>query len=95
MREPCYFFPQYRPGLPLTSVALVPVSYPQQCCSYIQIDAKYDASVEMDARKWIEDVLGEKVAWGSDEGGPGSGFADGLKSGEVLCKYVFLNKRFK
>ena len=54
----------------------------------MQIDAKYDANVEMDARKWIEDVLGEKVAWGSDEGGPGSGFADGLKSGEVLCKYV-------
>ena len=49
----------------------------------------------MDARKWIEDVLGEKVAWGSDEGGPGSGFADGLRSGEVLCKYVFLNKRLK
>ena len=41
----------------------------------------------MDARKWIEDVLGEKVAWGSDEGSPGSGFADGLKSGEVLCKW--------
>lgn len=51
-----------------------------------KIDAKYDTSVEMDARKWIEDVLGEKVAWGSDEGSPGSGFADGLKSGEVLCK---------
>ena len=40
----------------------------------------------MDARKWIEDVLGEKVAWGSDEGSPGNGFADGLRSGEVLCK---------
>ena len=57
---------------------------------HIQINAKYDASIEMDARNWIEDVLEEKVAWGSDEGGPGSGFADGLKSGEVLCKYVFL-----
>ena len=44
----------------------------------------------MDARKWIEDVLGEKVAWGSDDDGPGSGFAHGLKSGEVLCKYVII-----
>ena len=44
----------------------------------------------MDARKWIEDVLGENVAWGSDDDGPGSGFAHGLKSGEVLCKYVII-----
>ena len=44
----------------------------------------------MDARKWIEDVLGEKVAWGSDDAGPGSGFADALKSGEVLCKYAII-----
>ena len=44
----------------------------------------------MDARKWIEDVLGEKVAWGSDDDGLGSGFAHGLKSGEVLCKYVII-----
>lgn len=51
-----------------------------------KIDASYDKSVETDAKNWIEDVLGEKVAWGSDEGGPGSGFADGLKSGEVLCR---------
>ena len=57
---------------------------------HVQIDASYDKSVETDAKNWIEDVLGEKVAWGSDEGGPGSGFADGLKSGEVLCRYVWL-----
>ena len=48
----------------------------------------------MDAKKWIEDVLGQKVAWGSDEDGPGSGFADGLKSGDVLCKYVLRGRRY-
>ena len=45
----------------------------------------------MDAKKWIDDVLEEKVAWGSDDDGPGSGFAAALKSGEVLCKYVINN----
>ena len=42
----------------------------------------------MDARKWIEDVIEECVEWGTDDDGPGYGFAEGLKSGEVLGKYV-------
>ena len=85
-------------NLLISSRSVVQVSHSFQTLTHnnvvhFQIDAKYDTSVEMDARKWIEDVLGEKVAWGSDEGSPGSGFADGLKSGEVLCKYVFFFKK--
>lgn len=51
-----------------------------------RIDAKYDKGVEIEARNWIEDVLGEPVEWGQSDDSPGCSFADGLKSGEVLCK---------
>ena len=57
-----------------------------------QLDAKYDKSVELDARNWIEDVVEEPVEWGECDDPPGSSFADGLKSGEVLCKYVCIIK---
>lgn len=37
-------------------------------------------------------MIGEQVEWGTEDDTPGSAFADGLKSGEVLCKYdVILN----
>ena len=55
---------------------------------HIQIDAKYDKSVEMQARNWIEEVVGEPVEWGKQDESPGSAFSEGLKNGEVLCKYV-------
>ena len=42
-------------------------------------------------RRWIEDVLEEPVEWGAeDSDSPGSGFADGLMDGEILCKYDIL-----
>ena len=56
-------------------------------CSSFQINAKYDKNVEMDVRRWIEDVVDEPVEWGAEDDAPGSAFADGLKNGEVLCKY--------
>ena len=56
-----------------------------------QINAKYDKEVEEDVRRWIENVLEEPVEWGSeDSDSPGSGFADGLMDGEILCKYDML-----
>ena len=54
----------------------------------LQMNAKYDKKAEMDAKKWIEDVIEEPVEWGEDDDNPGSGFAEGLKSGKVLGKYV-------
>ena len=58
----------------------------------LQINAKYDKEIESDAKQWIELVIGEQVEWGTEDDTPGSAFADGLKSGEVLCKYdVILN----
>ena len=42
-------------------------------------------------RRWIEDVLEEPVEWGAeDSDSPGSGFADGLMDGQILCKYDML-----
>ena len=32
-------------------------------------------------------MIGEQVEWGTEDDSPGSAFADGLRSGEVLCKY--------
>ena len=58
---------------------------------FYQINAKYDKDVEEDVRRWIEDVLEEPVEWGAeDSDSPGSGFADGLMDGEILCKYDIL-----
>ncbi|KAK2570708.1 Transgelin-2 [Acropora cervicornis] len=51
-----------------------------------QINAKYDKEIESHAKQWIELVIGEQVEWGTEDDTPGSAFADGLKSGEVLCK---------
>lgn len=51
-----------------------------------RINAKYDKEIESDAKQWIELVIGEQVEWGTEDDTPGSAFADGLKSGEVLCK---------
>ena len=41
--------------------------------------------------------MGEPVEWGEDDDCPGGGFAEGLKSGEILCKYdinLFTRYRF-
>ena len=53
----------------------------------MQMDAKYDPELEIDATNWIEQVLGERVF--GDEHGPDNTQAV-LKSGVVLCRYVFI-----
>ena len=50
------------------------------------MDAKYDPELEIDATNWIEQVLGERV-FGDEHGSDNTQAV--LKSGVVLCRYVF------
>ena len=49
---------------------------------HAQIEAKYDKSLEVEVRAWIEAKTGEKI---------GEDFQEGLKSGVLICKYVWFS----
>lgn len=48
------------------------------------MEAKYDKTLEAGVRAWIEKTTGESI---------GPDFQEGLKNGQILCKYVYCHTR--
>lgn len=47
--------------------------------------AKYDAQLDLEARHWMEEIVGEPFPTGSE--GDADTFHEALKDGTYLCKY--------